>query len=610
MGSLPKKLASGILAIAVVSVSLIPFLSAQGDTNKAVEYLKSKTLTVWGAMALAAAGQTADVSSFKSVDSTKAIDYEAPILALTANGQDPRTYPNTDYVAKLKTFWDGTQLGSASTNNDDVFGLLALRSAGISQSDSVVAGLKTYLLAHQNADGGFAFAVGDVSDTNTTAAAVMALLSAGVSKDDVVITKSVAYLKGAQNIDGGFPYDPQSQWGTASDASSDAWVIAAINALGDELSGWTKGGKTPVDHLLTLQDSSGFFSYQSGSAEDSFSPVTTAYAVIALSNKSLPVKIYSAPASAHVSYRIAGKNNDVCAGETNAPDPLTLVKMVATSCNTDYHIQETDFGPYLDRIGTDTAEGVIGWLYTVNAVTADVGAVDYVLKADDSVLWYYADYRDLQTRISLASAQVESGASAVATVEKYEGGTWKKLSGASVHVGNTLVTTGEDGKATLTLPDGSYKVYATATGYIRSEVDSLVVGTKVQNDFPLTATVPGEGGGNGGSGNGTDGISFVLGTPTGDTGLGFGTLQVGQNLTKTLTINNQSATRIYIEALVTGSDLFRNYLTINDAGWRSFNDKIDANSSKNQVVGMSIPSSYNSPGQKTGTLTIWATPTN
>ena len=137
MSSLLKRLASGLLVIAVVGVALVPFLTAHGDTNKAVDYIKSKSLSTWGAMALAAAGQTADVSSFKSVDSTKAIDYEAPILALTAQSKDPRTYPNTDYVAKLETFWDGTQLGSTSTNNDDIFGLLALRSAGIGQSDTI-----------------------------------------------------------------------------------------------------------------------------------------------------------------------------------------------------------------------------------------------------------------------------------------------------------------------------------------------------------------------------------------------------------------------------------------------------------------------------------------
>jgi uncharacterized protein HemX len=87
-------------------------------------------------------------------------------------------------------------------------------------------------------------------------------------------------------------------------------------------------------------------------------------------------------------------------------------------------------------------------------------------------------------------------------------------------------------------------------------------------------------------------------------------LQIGHEVSKTITITNQSQARIYIEALVSGSDVFRNYLTINSASWRAFNDKIDAMSAKNETVGISVPPSYTAAGQKSGTLTIWATPTN
>jgi hypothetical protein len=611
MGLNPKKIASGILAITLASLALTPFLSARGDTNKAVEYIKTKTLGSWGAMALAAVGETADVSSLKSIDSTKAIDYEAPILALTAQGKNPRTYPNTDYVAKLITFWDGTQLGAVSTFNDDIFGLLALRSANVPPSDTVLTGIKSYLLSNQNADGGWAFASGDSSDTNTTAAAIMALVEAGLSPSHEAISKAVTFLKSAQNTDGGFPYDPKSPWGTDSDDSSDAFVIAAANKLGQDPRSWQKNGKNPVDHLLSLQDSTGFFRYQATSAEDSYAATATAYAIIALSGKSLPIKIYTAPASPHVTYRIAGKNTDVCVGETNAPNPLQLLKDVAASCGTDYHIQELSFGPYLDRIGSDTATGDIGWMYTVNSLSPSVGAGDYVLKTDDEVLWYFADYRDLQTRLSLTNTQVEAGSSATAIVESFDGTSWKPLPAASVYAANTIVPTGSDGKAVLTLPSGTYKIYAAQTGYVRSPAKTLVVGTKVQNEFPLTVTIPDSGNSSGGgSANGTNGLSFTLTTPTSETGLGFGTLQVGAAQSKMLTITNQSTSRIHIEALVTGSDVFRNYLTINNAPWRLFSDKIDGTSSKNETVGLSIPASYTSAGQKTGALTIWATTAN
>jgi len=606
-----RKLASGVLATLVFAAGLLPFLSVRGDTTSAVSYLKTKTISAWSAMALAAVGETADVSSLKNVSSANGIDYAAPVLALTAQGKDPRSYPNTDYIAKLQSFYDGTQFGNAGVLNDDIFALLALRSAGIAGADSISAGISTYLLNKQNADGGWPLSTSGSSDTNTTAAAIMALVANGTAKTDLSITKAVSYLKSAQNSDGGFTYDPTSSWGTTSDASSDAWVIAAATALGEDAHSWTKDGKSPFDHLLSLQNSSGFFSYQENSAEDAFSPVTTAYAVIALSGKTLPVKIFVQPAAPQVSYRIAGEDNDLCTGETNALNPLELIKIVAQACNTDYHITDTAYGPYLDRIGTDTGAGAVGWMYTVNFAEPSVGAVDYVLKADDSVLWYFADFNNKQTRISLSSPEISSGASVTALVEYYDAGVWKPIPQATVHAANSTNATGADGRASLQLPDGSYKIYATAVGYVRTEADTLIVGGKSQTEFPLTATVEGvAGGGGGGAGSNSSGISFVLGTPTGEAGLGFGSLKVGESRTKTLTVTNNSQSRIYIEAIVSGDDLFRNYVTINNAAWRAFNDKLDGVSSKNFSVGMSVPSSYAGSGAKSGKLTIWAVPTN
>lgn len=609
MGIHPKKIASGVLALVAISLSFIPFLSAQGDTTSALAYIASKPITTWGAMALAAAGQVADMSSFKNIDSTSAIDYEAPILALAAQGKNPRTYPDTDYLAQLLSFYDGTQIGKAAEVNDDIFGILALRAAGVAASDAAVAGAKSFILANQDASGGWPFAVGGTPDTNTTAAAITALIETGISTTDLAITKAVSYLKSAQNNDGGFPYDPVSPWGTGSDASSDAWVIIAANKLGEDPRTWTKNGNNPVDHLLTLQQPSGFFAWQAGGAEDSFSPATTAYATIALLGKSFPVAAYTQPAYASVTYRLAGATRDFCSGTVNAPNPLELIKIVAQSCNVDYYIKDLSFGPYVERIDTDTAAGVVGWMYTVNTVSPSVGAHDYVLAANDEVLWYFADYRDKVTRIGLASGQVNTGSAAVATVEYSENGSWVPLAGASVHAANTVVSTDANGQASLTLPDGSYKVFATASGYVRSEAETLVVGSRAENEFQLSATVPGGSGGGGGGGS-SSGISFVLSAPSGETSFAFGSLSVGQAVNKTLTINNRGQQKIYVEALVSGSDLFRNYLTLNTFSWRNFNDTVDAVSAKNVTVGLTLPASYTSGGDKTGTLTIWATPTN
>lgn len=609
MSSILKKSVSGILTGLLVVSFLSPALSALGDTNSAVAYLKTKTVNPWVAMALASAGQTVDVSSLKTVTGDKATDYEAAILGLTANGKDPRTYPATDFIAKLKTFYANDQIGDASIINDDIFGILALVSAGVTQTDTVVSGSKTYLLAHQNNDGGWSFASSGGSDTNTTAAAIMALLETGVAKTDQSITKAVAYLKTAQNIDGGFTYDPVSQWGTASDSSSTAWVLSAINRLGEGLSGWTKGGKTPTDYLLSAQSADGYFPYQAGSSADSFTPNTTSYAVIALNGKYFPVAKFSSSVYPKVSYRIAGKNADLCEGDTFAPNPLELVKLVAVSCGFDYHLTETSFGPYLDRISSDTAGGVVGWLYNVNYAEPQVGAADYVLKANDAVLWHFDDFNNKLTRISLNKSEIDTAGSAVATVESFNGTIWSPFSGASVHFGNTLVSTDEAGHATLMPADGSYKVFATKDGYVRSEADPLIVGAKVIQDLNLSVTLPGSPAGGGGS-SGNSSIAFTVAAPGDNATVGFGSIEKGKAYSKNLTIRNTGQFKIHLEASVTGDEVFKNYLTLGNSSWRSYADLIDQAGGKTIGVALNIPDTYPSGGTKTGKLTFWAITAN
>ena len=186
-----KRFASGVLAAALVVSGLLPVLTAKGGANAAVAYLQTKPVNPWSAMALASVGESPDVSGLKNVSSEKAIDYTAPILALTANNKDPRTYPETNYIQKLKSFYDGTQLGEAGIINDDIFGLLALLSSGVPANDGVTSGIKTHIKNNQNADGGWSFAAGGASDTNMTAMGGMALLESGVPKTDPDILEAV-----------------------------------------------------------------------------------------------------------------------------------------------------------------------------------------------------------------------------------------------------------------------------------------------------------------------------------------------------------------------------------------------------------------------------------
>jgi len=272
---------------------------AYADTGLAAAYLQGHTQNPWVTMALSALGEAPDVSYLRSAHGSTAVELEAPILALAAAGESPYTYPENDLVAALKSFYAGGQIGDPALLNDDIFGILALVSAGVSEEDPVVAGAKEFVLTRQNTDGGWPYAAGGTSDTNTTAAAIMALVASGDAQGSEPIQNALAYLRVAQNTDGGFPYDPQSSWGTASDASSDAWVLMALTAASVDQSSFA-ASSTTKEHLLSLQiatttPSTGYFEYQQGSGEDSFTPVTTAYAVLALLGKTLPVAKVAPP---------------------------------------------------------------------------------------------------------------------------------------------------------------------------------------------------------------------------------------------------------------------------------------------------------------------------
>ena len=276
---------------------LLPSISkAAADLSTAQTYLTAHAENPWSTMALSALGASSIPSDYlKSISASSAIDYSAPILAITALNQDPRTFGDKDYVAELKKFHTNNQIGDESTINDDIFGLLALLSAGEPTSDSTITDAKNFILAHQQENGGWGFMTLGGTDSNITSAAIVALVADGISASDPVIQNALNYLKTTQNDDGGFTYDPDSPWGTGSDSSSTAWVLWALKSTGNDLADWTKSDHSPTGYLESNQIGDGYFQYQFGSGEDAFSAATTAYAVIALAGKTLPLHIFTLP---------------------------------------------------------------------------------------------------------------------------------------------------------------------------------------------------------------------------------------------------------------------------------------------------------------------------
>jgi len=364
---------------------------AEYSASSAQNYLLAHADNPWSTMALSALGAgNIPADYLKSVSGSTAIEYAAPILAISAIGQDPRTFGGQDYIAQLKAYYSGGQIGDPNIINDDIFGLLALISTGESLNAPEVSGTKNFILSHQQTNGGWGFAASGPADSNMTAAAIVAAIASGVSSSDGKIQNGLNYLKTAQNDDGGFTYDPQSQYGTDSDSSSTAWVLWALAAAGISPADWSKSGNSPVKYLESNQAPGGYFKYQSNSSEDAFSAVTTAYAAIALAGKTLPLNAVSS--TSKFRFRIEGSSSVVCSGETQGPTALDIIKNSSSQCGFTYHIQSTSFGLYLDQIGGDKAEGMTGWLYFVNYFSPSVGAADYVLKSGDSVIWHFGNF--------------------------------------------------------------------------------------------------------------------------------------------------------------------------------------------------------------------------
>ncbi len=84
----------------------------------------------------------------------------------------------------------------------------------------------------------------------------------------------MTYLENEQLNDGGFPYDSTSEWffGT-SNSNSTGTVVSGLIAIGEDVtsSKWTKNEKTPIDCLLTYQNTDGGFFYEQGYNNDAFS---------------------------------------------------------------------------------------------------------------------------------------------------------------------------------------------------------------------------------------------------------------------------------------------------------------------------------------------------
>ena len=140
---------------------------------------------------------------------------------------------------------------------------------------------------------------------------------------------------------------------------------------------------------------------------------------------------------------------------------------------------------FVESIRGDRNRAQDGWVYKVGRRLATAGAADPSgpfgdgrLKRGQRVLWFYC--RQLATGTCQRSLEVETavaGRRLSVTVTGYDdAGDGVAVRGAEVVAGKERAKTGADGRATLTLDRGTYRVHAAKRGASRSFAKRVRIG--------------------------------------------------------------------------------------------------------------------------------------
>lgn len=209
------------------------------------------------------------------------------ILAQVAAGPalDLHNFGGVDLLKVITDSYDAATGHYGKDVTGQALAILALSATG----KEVPGAALNWLVGAQAADGGWAFdgaKEAGKADTNTTGLVLQAL--AGHGNTRFIGGQALTYLHAQQNADGGFAY--QKAPDAASDSNSTALVIMGLRAAGENPAGasWRQGGKSPLDLLLSLQNTDGAFRYQAGQADDNAG--ATYQALPALAGAVLPVR--------------------------------------------------------------------------------------------------------------------------------------------------------------------------------------------------------------------------------------------------------------------------------------------------------------------------------
>ncbi len=573
-----KIFASFLLSVLFLS----PFLS-WADNASAISYLQGQTQNSWITQSLAAAGVDNLNISYIDAQEQDLMKVAKYLLALASvQSQDFDTL--RALFTTLSSHISNGQFGSDTQLNDDFWGLLA---AGAVNKAGDFDSVKDFILSHQNADGGWSWASTGPSDSNDTAAAIMALVEAGVGASDPAMVNALAYLQTTQKADGGFAYDVSA---SSSDGASTAWVIAALNKLDID---------TDLTFLNSLQQNDGSFLWLPGDTQGS--AMVTPYALLANLDKSYPVNRVTIPAQENgggndekVSIRIEGPENTICLADNITGDTILDILVAAASvCDFTYQIQDTEYGPYVASIAGFSGQGLSGWQYWQNWQPGSQAANVQTVADGDQILWAYGPFDILPSSLTATLSENTLNVQA-----QYHDGTWHDLANQAVQVGEQTLNTDVNGTLSVNLPNnGIYPVYVVQNDdYIRSPKVYITVGSGTSQSVALLVDIDNEGE------IGPSQIAFSVNQNT----LNFGQLEPGQIGENILQLQNTGNVAINLEANVLGSDVFSQYVSLENTAWQNWQEQLNPSNSESINVKLSLPNNLQSSGNQTGQLIFWA----
>jgi hypothetical protein len=135
-----------------------------------------------------------------------------------------------------------------------------------------------------------------------------------------------------------------------------------------------------------------------------------------------------------------------------------------------YHVQQSQFGPYVDQIARYAASGETGWAFKVNGKSPPVGAAAVLLKDGDTVLWYWAQFGAAGGPKTLVLERAGAQTSCYRVYSEDDNGVRAAAIGAVLHVGRsrTVETQGSTQAAVACVGKHRGLVRATLSGAVRS----------------------------------------------------------------------------------------------------------------------------------------------